>query len=229
MKKIFSIILVIICLVSYNNTIAQFGLNLGIKAGSNFSTLSFDPDIGQGRSKSSAMGGEFGGIISFDITSVLAIQVEPTYAQEGCSLNGPLFFDGVNIVNGKTSYNLEYLEIPILVKLKIPLPTTSLSPFVFLGPKIGKLLSSKEKDEPTGLASSEIDLKDYINSKNFSVEFGAGAEYKLVNNILISLDLRYSLGTENILTNKGEQYFGIMSQKIKTTGLQIVAEAIIQI
>ena len=82
------------------------------------------------------------------------------------------------------------------------------------------MLSAKEKDEPNGYPSSDIDSKDLISSINFSLDFGAGVSYKFNSTTSITLDGRYSLGLSNILSDKGKQSIGA-NTVVKTSGFQI--------
>ena len=209
MKKSFAVVLMALLLLSFSLIQAQTNFSLGVKAGSNFGNLSFDPDVNSQTTKSSVTGFASGAVAEISFIPMLALQIEPTYLTGGSSLSGPLFSNGATLINGKITFNITYLSIPILLKLKIPIPKSEISPYAFLGPNIGFLLSSKEKDEPNGFPSSEIDQKDFMSSTNFSLEFGVGAGYKVTPQTTITFDGRYSLGLSNILNDKGKQNLGV--------------------
>jgi len=220
MKKTLLPILSILLILSFSNINAQPHFAFGVRAGLNFSNLSFDPDIPSQITKSSRTGFMFGALAEIGFTPMLAIQVEPMYATGGAQISGPLFVNGFTPVNGKETFKISMLEIPILLKFKIPI-SGSVKPYVFAGPNIAFVTSSKELDEPNGFASNEIDLKDFVTSTNFSIDFGAGAGFNLTPLTVIMLDVRYSLGLSNALTDKGKLNVGFNS--VKSTGFQIIA------
>ena len=143
---------------------------------------------------------------------MFALQIEPMYVQKGGSISAG---------GEETNIKLAYLEIPILLKLKIPTPG-SITPYVFAGPNIGIALSASAE---TG--NQDTDIKDEITSTDFALDFGAGVGFKVAPLIVLVLDARYSLGLSDIFNDTGKQDFeqgtGIAGQKIKTTGIQIVA------
>jgi opacity protein-like surface antigen len=220
MKKIYTILIIAMIGLSVQNY-AQTKISLGARAGLAFSNMSFSPDVSSQITKSSRTGFEFGAVAEFGFGKMFALQVEPMYATGGCKLSGPLFNNGYYSINGKSTYKLAYLEIPILFKVKIPV-TGQVMPYAFAGPNIGINLSAKETDEPDGYASQENDQKDYVSSVNFALDFGAGASFALNKATSLMLDVRYSLGLSNILSDKGKQSLG-SDQSIKTNGLKIIA------
>jgi len=221
MKKTLLLILSVLLIVTFTNTQAQTKISFGGRAGLSFSNLSFDPDIPSNVTKSSRTGFKFGALAEIGFIPMLAVQIEPMYATGGAQLSGPLYSNGFNSVSGNITYKLSYLEIPILLKVKIPIEKSNIIPYAFLGPNIAFVLSSKELDEPNGYASNEINLKDQTSSINFALDFGAGAGFSVNKQTTIMLDVRYSLGLANLLTDKGKQASGYNS--VKTTGFQIVA------
>lgn len=212
---------VVLLMFFSSTTFAQLPFKLGVRAGLNLANLSFDPDLPSGVDKSSHTGFKFGAMAELGFIPMFAIQIEPMYVQGGAELSGPLFNDGFQLVNGKITYKLSYLEIPILLKLKIPTPG-GIRPYVFAGPNIGILLSSNETDEPNGYQSSDMDFKDYTSSTNFGIDFGAGVGFDIAPLITLLIDGRYSLGLTNVLNDKGKQLLN-SDQTVKNRGIQIVA------
>ncbi|HOT69444.1 MAG TPA: porin family protein, partial [Candidatus Saccharicenans sp.] len=84
----------------------------------------------------------------------------------------------------------DYLEIPLLIKVKIPLP--GIKPVVFAGPAVGFKL--REKYELNG---EELPLEEKILKNNdYGAIFGAGLD--IGRHFMI--DVRYSLGLQKIIT-----------------------------
>jgi opacity protein-like surface antigen len=221
MKKISILLLIVSLIISSSQIQAQTKISLGARAGLSFSNLSFDPNVPSQITKSSRTGFKVGGLAEISFIPMLAVQIEPMFSTGGSELSGQIFNNGFSSVNGKITYKISYIEIPILLKFKIPL-AGPVSPYVFAGPNIGFIMSSKESDEPSGYASSETDLKDFVSTINFALDFGAGAGFKVTPRIVLMLDIRYSLGMSNVLNDKGKQNFG-SNQSIKSNAFQIVA------
>jgi opacity protein-like surface antigen len=218
MKK--TLLPALILLLFFSSTaLAQLPFKIGVRAGVNFANASYSPDLTSGIEKSGVTGFKFGALAELGFIPMFALQIEPMYVQGGSEISGPLFNNGFQLVNGKITSKITYLEIPILLKLKIPAP--GISPYVFAGPNIMFLLSSKETDEPNGYPSEESDQKDFTSSTNFALDFGAGVGFDIAPLITLIIDARYSLGLSNVLNDKGKQLFN-SDQSIKTTGIQIV-------
>ena len=211
MKKIFVLILAAILIVASSNIQAQTHISVGARAGLNIANFSFDPDVATGVTKSSRTGFKFGGALEVGFAPMFALQVEPMFSTGGSELSGP---------GGKLTFKTSSIEIPILFKVKIPV-AGSVTPYAFVGPNLGLVLSSKSLLEAGG-QSQETDWKDQTSSINFALDFGAGAGFKVAPLTTILLDVRYSLGLANILNDKGKQAYG-GDQSIKTTGFQIIA------
>jgi hypothetical protein len=223
MKKLFTILFALLLVTNFINIQAQTHFSLGLRSGTNFSNLSFNPDIPSQISKSSRTGILFGAAAELSFIPMLSLQIEPTYITGGAELSGPLFTNGFQSISGKITYKETSLVVPILIKVKIPVKGL-LTPYAFAGPNIVFLMSSKELDEPNGYSSNEIDQKDFTTSVGFALDFGAGASYKVSPEVSISLDVRYSLGLTNMLNDKGKQSLG-NDQSIKPNGFQVAVGA----
>jgi opacity protein-like surface antigen len=210
MKKTLLPALILLLFFS-SSALAQLPFKLGVRAGLNIASLSWDPELPSGVDKSSRTGFKFGALAELGFIPMFALQVEPMYVQKGGSINAG---------GEETKINLAYLEIPILLKLKIPTPGP-ITPYIFAGPNIGISLSAS-----TESGSQDTDIKDEISSTDFALDLGAGVGFKVAPLIVLMVDARYSLGLSDIFNDTGKQDFqqgtGIAGQKIKTTGIQIV-------
>jgi opacity protein-like surface antigen len=224
MKKLFSVLFVIALLASLSNTQAQAKFSLGLRGGTNFANLSWDPDI-SAYSKSSRTGVLFGAAAEIGFNPMFALQIEPTYLAGGCKLSGSTTY-GTLKINEDITFKVSYLAIPILFKVKIPVqgPVT---PYAFVGPNVFFIMSPKAVDDISGAVSTstETDLKDNVTSVGFALDFGAGAGYKVDKNVALTLDVRYSLGLTNMLNDTGKKSFGGTDQSIKANGFQVAVGA----
>ncbi|MGZ5515778.1 MAG: outer membrane beta-barrel protein, partial [Candidatus Aminicenantales bacterium] len=84
----------------------------------------------------------------------------------------------------------DYIEVPLLLKLKLPLPV--IQPFVFAGPTVGFKL--QEKLESNG---EQVPLtENLLKNNDYGAIFGAGLN--LGRNFMV--DVRYSLGMQKVIS-----------------------------
>jgi hypothetical protein len=163
---------------------AAAGVQFGLKAGANMAkpTGSDVDDIeGTVKNKLGIVGGIF---IAFNFGKVITIQTEVLYTMKGATIE---YVDIDETVQEKL-YG-DYLEIPLLLKLKIPTP--GIQPFVFAGPYVGFKL--KEKITVMG---EEMPLEESILKGNdYGAIFGGGLQLGRSFHI----DARYSMGLQKIL------------------------------
>ena len=151
----------------------------------------------------SSLGSSFGVIAEFSLVSLLSFRVEPSYIQKGSNEYWP-DMGGPDIVK----LRLQYFQIP--VELQANLPISVFSSHIFIGPNIGYLLSANHSSTHS---KKIVDVLDYYNKFDCSLDFGAGLEYNIVSLIKGNLDYKYSLGLLNIRK----------TGPIHTRGIQIVA------
>jgi hypothetical protein len=161
---------------------AAAGVQFGIKAGGNMAKLTGadTQDIdGILKNRIGFIGGIF---LAFNFGKVVTIQTEVLYTMKGASFE----YTDVDETVIEKLYG-DYIEIPLLLKIKIPLPV--IQPFVFAGPSVGFKLS--EKHEQGG-----VPLEDVLFKNN---DYGAilGAGLNLGRNFM--LDVRYSMGLQKLI------------------------------
>jgi hypothetical protein len=121
----------------------------------------------------------------FGVTSPYSLLVEPMYVQKGASFGA---FGNITSAEG----DLDYLEIPVLVKAKFG--ALKAHAFVFAGPSLGFNLNTKGK-----LGDFSGDFKDQAASLEVSGDVGAGAGFQLRKYVYLTGDVRYSHGFTNAL------------------------------
>ena len=160
----------------------QFGIKVGGNIAKPTGADTHDP-VATLKSRVGFTGGIF---LAFNFGRILTIQPEIVYTMKGASY--------VALDDSYTDkLYANYIEIPLLLKLRIPIPV--IQPFVFAGPSVGFKLS--EKHERDGVPFSDILFKN----NDYGAIFGAGVN--LGRNFMI--DVRYSLGLQKVLhTIEGE-------------------------
>ena len=198
MKRLITIIVtgVLALMFLLPNLSLAAGVKGGIKVGVSIAKLHGD-DVAElqdllGEDLKSRIGFSAGGFITFNINKFFAIQPEVLYTQKGLKIEGDFLGETVTIL-----MKLDYLEIPVLVKIIFPSPG-GVKPCVFAGPVLALKLSSKLKVEALG-ESEEVDIED-VRGTGFGLIIGAGVDFGLGASGMgkMTLDVRYSLGLSTV-------------------------------
>jgi hypothetical protein len=154
----------------------QFGIKVGGNMAKPTGVDAQDP-LATVKSRVGFTGGIF---LAFNFGKVVTLQWEALYTMKGATY--------VALDDSYTDklYG-DYIEIPLLLKIRIPLPV--IQPFVFAGPSVGFKLS--EKVESSGVPLGETLFKN----NDYGAIFGAGLN--LGRNFM--LDVRYSLGLQKVI------------------------------
>jgi hypothetical protein len=156
---------------------------LGIKAGGTMARPTglqvLDPAASL-RGKSGFTGGIF---LALNYGRVVTLQWEAVYSMKGAVYSPP----GSAVTE---TLSADYIEVPILLKLRAPLPV--IQPFIFAGPAVGFKLQENLK---TDGEETEIEGPLLKNS-----DYGAilGGGLNLGPNFMF--DIRYSLGLQKVVS-----------------------------
>lgn len=150
--------LIIVLLFVSTATFAQFGL--GIKGGMNFSNFNIDD-------ASSRTGYHFGAFAHVPISKNIGIQPEVLFSSQGAEVLD-------------TKVNLKYVNVPILLRLKLIEIIN-----VHFGPQFGFATKAESDGD---------DILDNIKDSDFSLVFGAGLNLPLG----LEAGARYNLGVSDI-------------------------------
>jgi hypothetical protein len=193
MKKIF---LVLWLGLGLTNFAAADPIGFGVKAGAGMANLvpSDFPGI-----NSNVLFGLTGGVFAdLGLNDFLSFQPEANFTMKGNQLNVPpipevnQYGQVVGEVGGSYSFNLNYFEIPLLLKAHAPLGPQVIGS-LSVGPSLGILLNASEHFTVGGLPGSAE-----LNGAGLEggVVFGAGVEFDR-----FLLDLRYGLGLTSVYQN----------------------------
>jgi hypothetical protein len=177
---------------------------LGVKAGIDMANLT-GSDVDNTDMKIGFTGGAMGHV---HFNEMFSVQIEALYAMKGAKADVMEDIDVGGTIysfDGEEKLKLNYLEIPVLLRLDVP-NKAKVDPFFYAGPAISFLLSAK--DQLTGTATpagggsavdidEEVDIKDMVKSTDFGIIFGAGLGYEVGTGHLV-LDARYNLGMSKI-------------------------------
>jgi len=174
-------LLILVCLLLFATSFVYAEqIGVGVSVGANLAFLStegaLDSLLSERSPRIGLSAGVYGDYEFHAIQDKLHLSVQPGifYTMKGFRL------DEVKI-------NLDYLEIPVLVKARMPLDG-SLSPYALLGPSIG--LNVVRESESGSFSVSSDDKRT-----DFGIIFGAGVDLDRD----ISLDIRANFGLVNIM------------------------------
>jgi Outer membrane protein beta-barrel domain len=161
---------------------AAAGVQFGLKVGGNMAkpTGADLDNIGDTfKNKVGLVGGIF---LAFNFGKVVTIQTEALYTMKGASFE----YTDIDVTVQDTLYG-DYIEIPLLLKLKLPTP--GIQPFVEAGPYVGFKLHEKltGEDVPDG--------ETILKNNDYGAVFGGGLQLGRS----FSIDVRYSMGLQKIL------------------------------
>lgn len=183
MKKFLTIFLILFAFISVMQ--AQ-KMQIGPKAGVNIANLSGD-DVEGTDSRTGFGGGLF---FMYQFSEMFGIQPEAYYTMKGATEKLDVLGTTVDV-----TYTFDYVEVPLLLKLLIPIENSAINPAIFAGPFVGFNTTAKIKAEADG-QSEEMDI-DEVKSTEFGLAFGGGVGFPVGNNEL-GFDVRYILGLSTL-------------------------------
>ncbi len=163
---------------------------VGIKGGFNLANLAIkpaDPEMPDFKDLRGLTGGVF---FSLNL-GFIGIQPEILYSRRGLMWE---FEWGVD-ETAKIEYMLDYIEVPLLVKLNV-LPAGPVRPVIFGGPSYGYLLKATGRFTTPDESQTE-DIKDMFEKSAWGGVVGAGIEFKTPI-VTLTLDGRYHIGITNV-------------------------------
>ncbi|PKV50202.1 opacity protein-like surface antigen [Aquimarina sp. MAR_2010_214] len=177
MKKTILFFSIILCSAT---TIAQDSdkqIQLGVRGGVNFTTITGD-DFESPKSR----------------TSFYAGLVAESFISDRFSLQGEAFYSGQGfdieetLLTPKAEFQIDYIQVPILAKIYL---IEGLN--IHAGPQFGFKINEEVDTDPTG------DGGDFNTDqiKDFDFQLAAGAEFKLTNGFFIQA--RYTYGFSEIV------------------------------
>ncbi len=152
-------------------------LTFGGFAGVNSSNVDVsNPELGE--STSSRIGGMFGGWIGTHLGRLFTVRLEGYWTRKGA--------DQVESGNTVGSVQLDYIEVPLILRVNIPLVVVK--PAIYAGPAISFKTSCAVEDLDDSVSC------DSFKSTDFSGIVGAGIGFGP-----ITLDVQYDFSFSNIL------------------------------
>ena len=185
-------------------------VRLGVKAGLNISSLSFDESEINSSNKS---GFAAGLMAEIPVAEKFSIQPELVYSQQGMKFS----YSDAEVENShyKSTISLNYINIPVMLKYYFVKGFS-----IQAGPQIGILLKAKNEyqDNFLGYENREnLNLKDYTNGIDTSVNFGLGYQFK----DKFYADARYNISYSDIFKEANPTGNYIINSDMKNRIFQI--------
>ncbi len=153
---------------------------LGVKGGVNFADFGGDDATGV-ESRTRFVGGAYAG---FGLSDLITIQPEVLFSMKGAESNDP---------SDPGEVKLDYIEIPVLFRVNVPVPNSPVRPHVFVGPAV-----SFETGCTLVVGGLEEDCESgSTKTTDFGAVFGGGVDF-LVGGARVGLDVRYNLGLRSL-------------------------------
>ena len=158
---------------------AVAGVGLGLKAGLNLADLSDVEKLDSIESISNETKTGFiaGAHLAFPLSSALKLQVEGLYSEKGATGEAAAGLDVQKWEN-----KLTYLEVPLLLKLELPIP--AVKPFIYGGGSVSFLLDAEER-----IGENWHDITDSLNEIDYGLVMGGGLYV-----IGLTIEARYTKG-----------------------------------
>ena len=179
MKQAIAVLMFVVLVAG--STQAQVGF--GITGGVNLANVGGADAVTGSKNLTGFAGGVY---LDLGIPFFISVQPEVLYSMKGYKADAS-FTIGANTVSVNQTVNLNYIEVPVLLKFSFPVP--ALKPTLFAGPSMGILLSAKAKVDITGQPSQDQDIKSLTTSTDWGVVVGASAHIAVV-----TVSARYTLG-----------------------------------
>ncbi len=141
----------------------------GFKGGVNMAKVVGDDahfDLHNWKNKTAFSGGIF---VSFGLGKYFAIQPEILYTMKGSKTN---WTEAEVDYTAKLKYN--FIEIPLLLKLRIPLGP--ITPFIFAGPSVGFMMNDAVQTIERSSDGSSIEMATDLPKFDYGAIVGAGLE-----------------------------------------------------
>lgn len=164
-------LMLLICFSHYSSANAQLPFTLGIKGGGSLSILT---EVDNADVRPGFAGGLF---TQFKLpVTGLSVQPEVLYTQKGFEEE-----------EGDGSVELDYIEVPVLIKFNLPIPAKLIKPNVYVGPYAAYNINAEL--DLGGATAGDDAISDY----DYGIVAGGGLD---INKF--SFEIRYTGGIENV-------------------------------
>ena len=177
-------------------------LKIGPEAGINIASFSSTPDFAYTTRTGLIIGANF----EIGFNKNFSVQPGVRYIMKGAG--------GSDGAGGTFTTKLNYLDIPVLLKVNFPL--SEVTPYLLAGPVLSINMSASQDDTPNGGTTTTTDVSAQVSGSDFGILFGGGVGFAMNKKIDIYAQFGYQLGLSNILKNN-------TTTTLKNNGIQLTA------
>ena len=204
------------------------GMGYGLKLGSTFN---------QFNSSGLMIGGNFGGFFSYRVTDFMNVQAELLYMLHGGSRDGfvrDYSFTGGNVVYIQYSNRavlMHSIKVPLMVGFNLPDQVSeSVTPRLILGISYGYMMAAFEIHDKTykftdgteGIVGKEKEnVKAEYEPHQFDIIGGVALDFTLSSGKVMTMDVRYQHGLNDINLFKSSTNGGAIHQQILSVNFGI--------
>lgn len=188
-KKALMIVVILLLVSATQEAKAQFGFAIGPKGGIAITNFRSD-DAGNIEAQTNWFGGVF---TNFQLGPVVALQPELLLTKRGADVTSS---------NTRSEISINYFEVPVLLKLRLPLANEVIFPHLLFGPNFAFRtdMDFSATDTQTG-AILEADT-DAIRKTDLQALLGAGVDIQTRGTgVFFTIDGRYGWGLRDLNDN----------------------------
>lgn len=199
------LILLVLVLTFQLTAFAQ--VNIGVKAGVNFTSIELSGNNTSDLNTHSLTGSNYGVFAEFDLNSNFSIQPEINYTKKR------FYYDLVDEIDGRADYTFKFVEVPVLAKYKFG--NKHFEAYVNAGPLLSSFVKGEQVTTTYGSETTYDGNRrtrvpnrsiNYLN-QNDSNRFGLGATAGFGVGTkawkgMMFLDLRYAINTISFTTTE---------------------------
>jgi hypothetical protein len=184
----------------------------GIKGGINFADIANDDDLGDINARTGFHAGLF---FESPLSERLSFRPEVLYSTKGSALEYDTDFLGINIAEGESTFNLNYIDVPLYLVYYL---TDNFN--IHVGPYVGFLLNASVETDTEILDFIDIDSGESLDRDNFNnTEYGlsAGVSFIFGN---ASIGANYVMGLNQVAdSNAAEALLGDSRNRVLQVSL----------
>ena len=163
----------------------------GAVGGVNFASLSGEiPHSGGNEFGETRTAFLVGGFARLRLSSIFGVEPEILYSRQGADAEE---YGGIE---NRVTVKLDYLEIPVLAVISVPVRSSTVAPSLYAGPALAVRLSCTAEEDPAEGDATE-DCGDDLKSTDFGLVFGGDVEIRFGRYSLLA-GARYDFGLAGI-------------------------------
>jgi hypothetical protein len=166
--------------------------SFGVKLGANFASMAGDDVTSEFGSRTGLV---LGGLARYQVTDLFSVQPELLYSQKGASFSETFLGETI-----EGDIRLDYLEVPLLLVVNVPVGAPELRPTIHVGPTFAFELNCTISYSGFGESGTE-DCGDDDDRRKLDVGLGLGGGLDIGFGAgVLMIEARYTMGLQTLDT-----------------------------